>query len=726
MVNQALSISVCLLDNRYLGFGDWPPSPFRLFQALVAGVYAGPNADLSEMEKALRWLESLSQPVIAVPNARQSKTTTYYVPRNNADAFKGNLDSAAKARDPKEFKPWLLNERTDFLYFWFFEENCPYAEILVSMAELLYQFGRGDDMAYARAEILDSETAQQRLAEYTGVIYQPTPTSTGLSLRCPVGGQSLDSLIKRHEGQMQRLAGGFFKQPPPPIFDNVVYASPGRQLLFEIREAGPGGSFLPQALETISPLTEKIRDLVAVRLGPLGENLVERIILGRNARQADKAERIRIIPVPSIGHRHANQDIRRILVEVPANCPLKLEDIEWAFSGLNLSVNPESGEIPEFPGPILIAARDRSMLRHFGADTESDQRYRIWQTVTPLALPIYRSSGKHGGDSRVRFEAKVAHAVLQALRHAGITNRAIVLKVQQEPFNPQGQRADAFSCGARFTHNRLYHVQLEFDQPVAGPLLIGDGRYLGLGLFSPVLEAEGDIKVLTLHPDCRPARENRAAFLQAVRRALMALDRDFGGPGSAKPGRMSSGHEADGSPARSGKHEHLFLAADQENTSGCLERLLIVAPWKADLKARASDRDRMAFRKITDGLLTVRAGALGVFRFEEARNIGPEDKLIRPSRQWISVSPYLPTRFPKKPENASDHLMADLQQECQRRGLPKPSVEILKTWVGARGGMRLTARLTFAVAVAGPIMLGRDSHAGGGLFHAEEISQDQE
>src|SRR5579885_2162377 len=53
----ALVIYVRLHDGRYHGGGDWPPSPARLFQALVAG--AGLSGPLEESDKeALRWLHA--------------------------------------------------------------------------------------------------------------------------------------------------------------------------------------------------------------------------------------------------------------------------------------------------------------------------------------------------------------------------------------------------------------------------------------------------------------------------------------------------------------------------------------------------------------------------------------------------------------------------------------------------------------------------------------------
>jgi CRISPR-associated protein Csb2 len=91
------------------------------------------------------------------------------------------------------------------------------------------------------------------------------------------------------------------------------------------------------------------------------------------------------------------------------------------------------------------------------------------------------------------------------------------------------------------------------------------------------------------------------------------------------------------------------------------------------------------------------------------------DPLFAPSRSWESVTPYQVTRHTKK-VGAMEALSGDLRVECRRRGLPEPRV----TPHGLRGvpglGLVGSARLTFEVAVEGPIILGRRRHIGGGLF----------
>jgi CRISPR-associated protein Csb2 len=623
------------------------------------------------------------------------------------------LARAAQKRDPKFCRPHLFNEAIPFIYVWSFDTEADHAATIARLADLLYQFGRGVDMAFAVAETVGPDEAEQRLAEHPGSIHRPTPGGSGLALRCPRKRLSLDSLAKRHNAQLIRLQGGNFRQAPPPVFDEVGYGCPPLRWVYDIRESGGGNEFSARPQEAIAKFAEILRDHAVERLRSHHSNLVERIMVGRDAEDADKALRVRIIPLPSIGHEHTNQGIRRVLVEVPPNCPIPAADINWAFTGLNLGVDAATGEVLSETGPVLVPASDPgNMLRNYGIAENENCQARIWRTVTPAALPVIRPRGERNGPARASTEAEAAHAARQALRHAGYEGVATVRRIQREPFDAKGQCADEFKHG-RFTADRLYHLEIEFSQPVSGPIVIGDGRYCGLGLFRPLPEIRRDIAVLPILPAHRPAVADRAEFLEAVRRALMALARDPAGNVS----RLFSGHETDGSAARSGRHDHVFLAA-ADCADGRLDRLLIVAPWRADRTPKSWRKNREEFERVTAALETVRAGKLGVFEFAEPRDLPENDPLIRRSQHWISATPYTPTRFPKRRDELSEVLAEDLRLECQRRGLPRPNVEIIETNAGPRGGVRAIARLEFAVAIAGPLLLGRDSHMGGGLFVA--------
>jgi len=715
----ALIVTVRLLDDRYHGEGDWPPSPFRLFQALLAGAQCGRCATAEELD-ALRWLEGLDPPIIAAPKSRRAKLTTSYVPGNLGDAFGGDLAKAAKKRNPKNSQPRLLDADLPFLYVWTVHDHGDHAPHIVRLAERLYQLGRGIDFAHATAAVIEMSEAETRLKSHAGTLHYPTPGGTGPTLRCPARQHSLDSLIIRHAGQMNRLQGGRFRQAPPPRYVNVAYDCPPSRRHYTLESTETVGQFSPQPLTKIAQLTETIRDLVAARLAPHYPGQVGRYLTGRDASADDKLRRIRLIPLPSIGHHHVNRDIRRLMIEIPPNCPIPDADIHWAASGLNLAVDLDMGEPPALAGPVLVPSHFDAMTAHYGVNDDGETRARLWRTVTPVVLPRVSATKRKANEPEADDEIHSVRAIRQALRHAGLDQPATVRRVQREPFESGGARAGDFAHGSRFAAGRLRHVEILFDQVIAGPLLLGDGRFYGLGLFHPVAGIHRDLFTLPLLPDNRPPLTQWRPFLTAVRRALMSLDRDLNDAHLGRPGRLFSGHEADGAPARSGRHDHVFLAADDRDGDGLIDRLLIVAPWRADRSAgEASPAQQRQFEQVADSLKTIRAGKLGIIQVGPAAMPVDDDPITGLARHWISRTPYRATRHARKKAGLDQALVQDIRLECLRRGLPEPEIEIVHIPAAHPDGLQCWARLRFAVAVAGPLLLGRDSHAGGGMFIVE-------
>ncbi len=83
-----LILSVRLLDDRFHGLAsngeqpNWPPSCFRLFQAIVAGNAKGESIP-NDVAEALKWLESLSPPAIIVPSSQTGQVMLIYVLNNS-------------------------------------------------------------------------------------------------------------------------------------------------------------------------------------------------------------------------------------------------------------------------------------------------------------------------------------------------------------------------------------------------------------------------------------------------------------------------------------------------------------------------------------------------------------------------------------------------------------------------------------------------------------------
>ncbi len=718
-----LLISVHLHDGRWHGAGEWPPSPARLFQALVAGL-GGRGALAEDDVRALRWLESQSAPAIAAPPASPGQGYLTYVPNNDLDAVGGDPDRIAEIRTGKTIRPRFVEGEPVFSYVWHFDEGADavgYARRIGDVTSRLYQFGRGVDMAWASAvELLAEGEAEARLAAHAGQIWRPAAEGAvgGVALRCPAPG-TLDSLIERHRAQRCRIAGGVFRKPREPRFRLVRYECPPQRLLLELKPADDDGrQFQPWPLCGAAELATRVRDAAAACLTAKGvaAAVVERYLIGRTATSADKARRVRIIPLPSVGHLHTDPSIRRVLIERPPDCPIAQGSLDLSLSNLDIAPHdPATGEVLLPASPVLVpvpAASDR-MLQHYGVG--SGRAARVWSSVTPVALPVARVHGRVAGSQRLANEAEATHAVRQALRHAGIAAAVETVRVQREPFFARGLRAEAFAPGSRFPAERLWHVEITFVPPVAGPLVIGDGRYGGLGVLLPSPAARHrDVLILPLTGE-RPVATQRSAVIAALRRALMSRAAD----GDGHVATLFSGHESGPGPARSGRHRHVYLFADDGDGDGLLDRLVVVAPWRVDRTVQPAEGERALFERVVAGLRVVRAGTAGVLTLGPPHGPRAGDRVFALAAEWISHTPFRPTRHPPAATDPAAAVARDLAAECQRRGLPCPEIAIGGLDVGRRGGVQARARLRFAVNVAGPILLGRDAHRGGGLFVGE-------
>ena len=723
MTASALLITVRLPDGRFHGMPEWPPSPLRLFQALIAGALAGaPRGRADELAPACTWFEGLPPPLIAAPPASKGCRSDLWVPNNDLDAVGGDPRHVSEIRTAKRVAPQLFAPDAPFLYLWPLagEVDEHAAATVVVVAEQLYQFGRGIDMAYASAEVIPEDAAQARIATYHGAVHRPaTQGEGGMALRCPTAG-SFASLLRRHRAQRTRLRGGHLTQAPPAHFRVVPYNAQPVRLLFDLVAGDGVPRFARIPLTRVAGFVEQVRDRLAGLLARSSDApLVERVVVGRGAGEADKAARLRIIPLPSIGSTHADRAIRRVLIEVPPDCPIPAREIAWAAGSVHLGADA-NGAIVDPAQPQLVRASEEGMLLHYGVRDAGAGAgaigARIWRTVTPAALPVARRRGRIGGGDRAAGEAEAAHAVRQALRHAGVVREVETIHVQREPFERRGERADAFTPPVRFMPRGLHHIEIVFTRALQGPLVIGDARYLGLGLMRPVADTRRNVMVFSLPPTASLVTDDTPLLLRSVRRALMALSRDSKG----EVPRLFSGHEGHGGPARSGRHEHVFLVADDANGDGRIDRLIIAAPWAGDRTHDASRKDRERFDQVVSILGEVRAGRLGVLKLSRLPGgCSDADPLIGPARRWEGRTLYRPTRHAGRRQDRTAAIERDLIGECLRRGLPRPEVEVLELEAGPRGGaMKVRARLKFAVGVRGPLLLGRDSHMGGGLFVA--------
>jgi CRISPR-associated protein Csb2 len=483
--------------------------------------------------------------------------------------------------------------------------------------------------------------------------------------------------------------------------------------LFELRsEREPSKLSLWATWRAVS-LVEHVRDTAAMALKhalPGRDADIERVLIGRKPGGAENGrteQRVRFIPLPSIGHEYADQSIRRLLVQVPPG-PLTQEDVLWALKGRSI-FDPSTGEATDTT--LAEAALDEMVARYRASS-------RTWRSVTPLALgtavrrriePTRHREEAKPARERATEERAARHAVAQALRHAGTEASLVHAVVQREPFDARGTRAERFAEGTRFGKHSLWHVEIELDRSVEGPLILGDGRFLGLGVMAPVsetsfffsLDVDGNLPEMETTLLARALRRAVIARVQYELGARVSLDTYF------------TGHKEDGAPIRSDHSSHLAFAVDRER-----KRLLIFPPHVLDGRERpwrGHTAHLATLGRALAGFTELRLGREGVLGLRAREALVSTDALGAVSNSWRSVTDYVVTRHGKH-LLAKELVIRDVLRECQRRKLPMPKVTV----DGARGiaGVGVVAKLElrFAVAVHGPLLLGRTRYVGGGLF----------
>lgn len=720
-MTQHLVVTVRLHEPRFHGTPEWPPAPGRLFQALAAGAAEGSRIP-EKAKEALSWLERLPAPFVCAPKARLGSRVDLFVPNNDLDAEGGDPSNIGNIRTKKLVVPRLLEGAAEFSYVWELANDTARANDIAELADNLYQFGRGIDPAWAEGKVLDGEVAEW-LESQQGEVFHPSAAgASDLELPCPTEG-TLESLVARYDANRQRLrhegsgktARVLFTQPPKARFAQVAYEARAVRVLYELRQGSHESKLFPWSLNQAGELVQRVRDAAAERLTsalPSKAALIERFLIGKKPDEpssARPADRIRIIPLGSIGSEYVDRAIRRIVVDVPPNCALNAADVHWAFSGLG-PVDPETGEVPF----LLTEASEVSMLDHYVPAGGS----RKWRTVTAVALsassgrrridPGNRKGTAKDATERLAEEKSAMSAVHTALRHANIRARALSVRVQREPFEARGAHAESFAQGTRFSKHQLWHVEVTLDETIQGPLVIGDGRFLGLGVMAPVQSARGAL-AFRIH-DGLSDSAGSDDICQALRRAVMARVQAQLGPRAALPSYFS-GHEPDGSPSRG--HEHVACCFDPSTNT-----LFVIPPHLVAGRAEWSkERDHFETLKLAlDSFSELRAGKSGLLRLA-SEVVDPQvHPLFAPARVWHSVTPYVVTRHAKSGDAAAA-IALDVKTECERRHLPQPEQVVVTEIRGVPGvGLAAQVRLEFAVAISGPLLLGKTRHLGGGVF----------
>lgn len=498
-MSQTLILRVEFLSPVFHGAGgggepEWPPSPLRLFQALVrtaAHLFQG-DAFGSNAEPWLYWLERLPSPVIVAGEAVTGLPLRSAVPNNDLDIL-ARAWSKGKEPDktPANFKalktvwPSHLVNGSVVHYLWDLEGVPPPPAkdfaTLGLIASHLVALGWGVDLVAGHAEVAASTVA----ASLAGKRWQPGATGRR-RLRVPAIGM-LGRLRERHRKDLARLEEGGYS-PPGPLtgFLEQPYQALGEParvsaVVFNLLRIDGNGfkAFDPVAASArLSAMVRHTAALAASEMGWPVEQINTRIH-GHTPDGESKGEssvdnpRLAFLPAPSLEPRGPGRltlgAARRVLV-----ASASAELVRWArlgLAGLEL-IDEGSGKPVALLAPI---PESDTQARHYLRPSAA------WVTSTPVVLPGYDEGNA----------AKREKLVRKALRQSGIPAGLVDLAditCSPAAFLAGQDLANRYRKPARLT-NPAVHVRIvwrdENGKPIAlpGPWMIGSGRFRGLGLF---------------------------------------------------------------------------------------------------------------------------------------------------------------------------------------------------------------------------------------------------
>jgi CRISPR-associated protein Csb2 len=509
-----LRISFWMLDERFHGRGsgsalEWPPSPFRAWQALVASAEALERSGQHAGEvEAVRALEDAPPPLIVAPRSAEGRRVPTYVPNNDGDLVGRSRGSTSFAdlRTAKVVATRHLDDaRITYLWPAAVADSPERLESLRRAARSVSYLGWGMDLAVADADLCD----QNELAALTGERWVPRPFGPN-ALRVPATG-SLDDLEHRHREFSARMDGALLSPPAPPsVYRRYSY----QREVVGVASSGPTFCLRdPNGLRMVAfdAARAGLRVAGMVRGATYRAALAQgwapqeadRAILGHGSNDVANAPtpHLAFVPLPSIEFRGEGANpvvgpVRRVML-LPSSDEASLA-ADWAASGLAgvELVDESTGEIRAMLDP---ATPDDAVVRRY-TDEATD-----WATVTPIVLPGY--DDPRGQRSRLRNETdpERRRAILARLtgRIDGLIRKSIVqagfgeslaaradVAWQDEPFWRGGTLACRYGRPSHAKAFPVLHVRIrwrdEHGMPlkVAGPICLGRGRFYGTGLFA--------------------------------------------------------------------------------------------------------------------------------------------------------------------------------------------------------------------------------------------------
>ena len=449
---------------------DWPPQPDRVYSALIAAWAA--RGERSNERRALEWLESQRPPAIHAGGHTARTAPDVFVPPNDqrsssvAETYL-KVMPAQRARQPRRFAvAWLDCPLMELI--WAEEPLSGTAEALAALARDVSYVGHSTSLVRCR---FVSRAA-------------PATLHAPASARRWVYRGRLQELEQEHARSPVRpvIRPGASVSPPPDIRSPASRAADW--LVLEVV-----GGDVPD-IRAAALVGRKLRRCLMSGYRGIGmENEIPEVVSGHTP-DGSPARRphLAIVPMAFVGHPHADGRVFGYALIPPGETSLRdIPGLRAAFEQV-ASYDHDTGRrvltlngVPRRP-PLQLSPAGATTRRSLWPGPYLDQA-RVWASVTPIVLDRHL---KRYDEDRIREQ------VADSCANAGLPRpdpaRIQVGKHSAVEGVPSAWQASGAPAWTRWRipkalESRLrLHAVIDFGREISGPVMLGAGRYAGLGL----------------------------------------------------------------------------------------------------------------------------------------------------------------------------------------------------------------------------------------------------
>lgn len=440
--------------------GEWPPSPARLFSALVAGDGTGDRCKVTDGTE-LTTLESARPPDVLADSAADVLRSRVHDRFVVVDAIENNSVQNYPARKSTLVRPGTrISPKVPHVhYVW--DDLDPDDDIFEAICR------RASRVGYLGCADSPVRVSVSRTAPDTEA-HPWVPHRDG-DVALPVAFAGLTDLLDRAflaEGGSGRRAG--FRS------DRVFYTDPGEQ-----RSAAPRpftevlwlrlGTRLPGRHATA--LTAALKAAVLKLYSPDGGEAPP-VLHGHGFGPGEDYQLAYWLALPDVGGEHSKGRLHGAAVALPEGTdPATVEAVRDALWKLCRN------------GLTLADGRRVEVALFAGDSRPWAANPRRWEAPSPRwvsALPVVSERWCKGGPDLAEVGRWCEHAGQPA---------PVAARVSDVPLIPGGVSMRGHEVYRRDDQRTPFmHLELEFRQPIRGPLVLGRMRQHGLGLMAPVTE----------------------------------------------------------------------------------------------------------------------------------------------------------------------------------------------------------------------------------------------